>query len=30
MIQEYVPAATKRNYYVVVDRNSEIVSLFFT
>ncbi len=28
MIQEYVPAATKRNYYVVVDRNSEIVSLF--
>ncbi len=28
MVQEYIPAATKRNYYVVVDRNSEIVSLF--
>ncbi len=28
MVQEYIPAATKRNYYVVVDRDSEIVSLF--
>lgn len=28
MMQEYVPVTTKRNYYVVVDRNSEIVSLF--
>ena len=28
MLQDYIPEATKRNYYVVVDRDSEIVSLF--
>lgn len=28
MLQDYVPEATKRNYYVVVDRNSEILCLF--
>jgi len=28
MLQDYIPEASKRNYYVVVDRNSKIVSLF--
>ncbi len=28
MLQDYIPEASKRNYYVVVDRNSEIVSMF--
>ncbi len=28
MLQDYIPEATKRNYYVVVDRDSEIVCLF--
>jgi biotin carboxylase len=28
LLQEYVPAATKRNYYVLVDRDSEARSVF--
>ena len=28
LVQEYVPAQTKRNFYLLVDRDSEIVSLF--
>jgi len=28
MLQEYVPPLTKRNYYVVVNRDSEVISMF--
>jgi predicted ATP-grasp superfamily ATP-dependent carboligase len=28
ILQDFIPEATKRNYYLVVDRDSEIVSLF--
>lgn len=28
MLQDFIPEASKRNYYVVVDRNSEIISMF--
>ncbi len=28
LVQEFIPAATKRNFYMVVNRDSEIISLF--
>jgi len=28
LLQEYVPAATKRNYYILVNRESEVLSVF--
>jgi biotin carboxylase len=28
LLQEYVPAATKRNYYILVNRDSEVISVF--